>query len=237
MLDFRPHKYALLFPPMGEKELDDLAADIKEKKGVVNPIVLLDGEILDGVQRFTACKRAGIEARFVNWVDFPESVKQIGPLAYVYSQNIPRRHLTTKQRTEHALKLLPLLKEEAKQRQLAALKKGNERPVGVNDTNGKGKATAIAAKMAGVSTSTVERALRSEREEYDGESATDEPSAPDAELHFREVAKDVRDMISKVLRSTDWDFSQRAWLCSKAATKLAALARELSKHEKDETEA
>jgi hypothetical protein len=228
MINFRPHEYALLFPAMSEDDLEKLAADIKEN-GLLNEIVLLDGKILDGVQRDTACKGAGVEPRYVNWDDFPEAVKAIGPLAYVYSQNIPRRHLTIEQRVEHALKLLPLLKEEARQRQLATQFKDGGKPVSVNVAGRKGKATAIAAEIAGVSTSTVERALREERSEPDDP----ESELPEIELHVREFATDVRNMISKILQHhVDWSYRQRAWLCSKAGSKLAMLARELSKQEK-----
>jgi ParB-like chromosome segregation protein Spo0J len=226
MLNFRPHEYALLLPAMGEQDYAELKVSIA-KNGLIDEIVLYEGKILEGVHRFKACKELGIEPRLVNWDDLPEEVKQIGPLAYVYAKNIPRRHLTTEQRTEAALKLLPLLKQEAQERQKAGKTLGPNEP--------KGRATEIAAEMVGVSTSTVKRALREEQSESDG-TPVEEPESdmPEIELHVREFTKDVRDMISKVLHHhTDWSYGQRAWLCSKAGSKLAALARELSKQEKD----
>jgi hypothetical protein len=111
---------------------------------------------------------------------------------------------------------------------LAALKKGAEVPLASID-GPKGKAAAQAAAITGLSTSTVERELRKQREP---ESESPVATLPDSELHFRELAKDVRDMINKVLRHTEWDYRKRAWLCSKAGSKLAALARELSKQDK-----
>jgi hypothetical protein len=223
VLDFRPHDYALLFPPISEKELDELTADIK-KNGLLNAIVLLDGQILDGVQRFTACKRGGVEGRFVNWDDFSDNVKAIGPLTFVISQNLPRRHLPTEQRIEIALKSLPLLKKEAKERM----------SFGASLDASKGKAAAKVAALAGVSTSTIERRLRKQRQWPEPE---DEPAAalPAVEFHFRELAKDVRDAITKVLHTyndPDWPYGKRAWLCRKAASKLSTLAVELSKQER-----
>jgi ParB-like chromosome segregation protein Spo0J len=200
-INFRPHDFALLLPAMSEQDLEKLIADIK-KNGLLDEIVLLDGKILDGVQRDTACKRAGVEPRYVNWDDFPEAIKQIGPLAYVYAKNIPRRHLTTEQRTEAALKLLPLLQEEARQRQLA----------GVSVNEAKGKAAELAAKAVGVSTSTVERALRVQQ---DDKPATEQPPESDlvdevftllrkAKASIREFPVDVAvETVERLVKAVD----------------------------------
>jgi hypothetical protein len=171
MMNFKPHKYALLFPAMSEQEYAELKASIA-KDGLIDEIVLLDGKILEGVHRFRACKELGIEARFVNWDDLPEAIKKIGPLAYACAKNVPRRHLTTEQRVKLALELLPRLKQEAQAREKAGKTLA---------TNGaRGKATEIAAGMVGgVSARTVERALRAEREERDGAPATEQPPESD----------------------------------------------------------
>jgi hypothetical protein len=230
VLDFRPHEYALLMPAMSEQEYADLKASIAEN-GLIDDIVLCDGLILEGVHRDKACRELGmdISTRYENWDDFPESIKKIGPLAYAVAKNLPRRHLTIEQRVKLALELLPLLKKEAQERQKATqFRDGGDRCVS-SETDRKGRATEIAAEMVGVSTSTVERAVRAEREKRDGVPTTEQPPEPDVELYCREAANDVRDMITKVLRHTDWTYKQRAWLCSKAGSKLAALARELSK--------
>lgn len=84
------HPYAEIFPLLESKALDELAADIKEH-GQRQKITLLDGKILDGRNRFMACKKAGIK---------PETCKFTGddPLAFVISANMHRRHLTVEQR-------------------------------------------------------------------------------------------------------------------------------------------
>lgn len=207
---------------MSEQEYIELKADIA-KNGLIDAIVLYEGEILEGVHRFKACKELGVEGRFINWVDLPEAIKKIGLLTYVWSKNVPRRHLTTEVRVERALKLLPRLSAEAKERQLAGERASHE---------AKGKTAKKVGEIAGVSTSTVERYLREQRNsglESELEEAGSAAAPPESEDHFRDLAKDVRDMISKVLRHTDWSYKQRAWLCSKAATKLAALGREIAK--------
>src|SRR5262245_56882290 len=90
------HPYADLFPLMTAEELDALAADIRAN-GLRKPIVLLEGKILDGRNRYKACLIAGVEPRF-------EDYTGDDPLGYVNSENIARRHLTPGQRAMIAAK-------------------------------------------------------------------------------------------------------------------------------------
>jgi ParB-like chromosome segregation protein Spo0J len=53
----KPHPLAALFPKYGAGDLKELAADIKAN-GLQQKIVLLDGQILDGVNRWQACMDA-----------------------------------------------------------------------------------------------------------------------------------------------------------------------------------
>jgi hypothetical protein len=55
------HPAAALFPLMNGEELGALAMDIKEN-GLKEAIVVIDGMILDGRNRFLACRRAGVPA-------------------------------------------------------------------------------------------------------------------------------------------------------------------------------
>jgi ParB-like chromosome segregation protein Spo0J len=84
------HSLANLFPPLEDKELDELAADIREN-GLREPIVTFEGKILDGRNRYLACQRARIEPRF-------EKYTGSNPLALVLSLNLKRRHLDESQR-------------------------------------------------------------------------------------------------------------------------------------------
>lgn len=98
MEEYEFHEHAEFFPLMEEKELDELTEDIK-KNGLLEPIDLLDKKILDGRNRFRACKKAKIEPifRVFNY--------NLNPLDYITSKNIKRRHLTTAQKAEIALKI------------------------------------------------------------------------------------------------------------------------------------
>lgn len=105
------HKLALFFPMASDDELNQMADDIK-KRGLKNKIIVLGDQILDGRNRFEACKRAGIEPTFMEY-------KGNDPLNDVISWNLHRRHLTTSQRSALAVELEPMYAAEAKKRESA----------------------------------------------------------------------------------------------------------------------
>jgi hypothetical protein len=98
--EYEFHPLANLFPLMSEEELDVLARDI-EVNGLTCPIILYEGKILDGRNRYLACKRTGVIPEFCEYLDDT-------PLQFVLSINLHRRHLTTQQRAEIADKLATL---------------------------------------------------------------------------------------------------------------------------------
>jgi phage N-6-adenine-methyltransferase len=75
---------------LADSEVISLAQDI-EKNGQQFPIVLHDGEILDGRNRFRACEHLGIAPEFKEYAGD-------NPLSYVVSLNLHRRHLSESQR-------------------------------------------------------------------------------------------------------------------------------------------
>lgn len=85
------HPLAEIFPPMSEKALAELAEDIRQN-GLRDPIVLLDGQVLDGRNRALACDRLGIEPLTRPWDGKGDA------LHYVISKNLHRRHLNESQR-------------------------------------------------------------------------------------------------------------------------------------------
>lgn len=90
------HEYANLFPMMPEMDLMRLAEDIKEK-GQSDPVITLDGMILDGRNRYKACEINGITPRC-------EEYSGDDPLGFVVSHNLHRRHLSESQRALVAAK-------------------------------------------------------------------------------------------------------------------------------------
>lgn len=96
----RFHEYANLFPMLQGESLEALKQDIREH-GVREPIVFLDGAILDGRNRYMCARDLGIE--------YPRlEFDGANPLAYVISHNLHRRHLTESQRSMVAAKLAKL---------------------------------------------------------------------------------------------------------------------------------
>jgi len=107
------HPAAGLFPMLSAEELQALADDIAAN-GLNNPVVVYEDQVLDGRNRSKACEMAGVSIKTTQWVD-----PGCGPVAYVISQNIHRRHLTATQRAVLAVDLLPQLEEEALSRMAA----------------------------------------------------------------------------------------------------------------------
>jgi ParB-like chromosome segregation protein Spo0J len=124
-----------LFPLLTGAEFDALVADIKAN-GLLQPIVLFDGAILDGRNRYRACLAAGVAPGFVAWHG------RGNPAAYVISQNLHRRHLNESQRAMVAAKLAKL-------------------PVGSNQhASIEAPSQEIAAELLNVSRSAVQRAAK-----------------------------------------------------------------------------
>jgi hypothetical protein len=94
-----PHPLAALFPPISEEELAELGRDIA-LHGQLEPIVLYQGKILDGVNRYRACRRMNREPWTIEFNQ--ERVKRI-PEEYVIAANVQRRHLTPAQRAAIAV--------------------------------------------------------------------------------------------------------------------------------------
>jgi len=105
------HPAAALFPLMDVDgpEFGELVADL-QAHGLLQPIVLHEGKILDGRNRHRACQHAGVAPRFEEWCG--ES-----PTEYVLSLNLHRRHLTDGQRAMIAVDALPMFEAEARARQ------------------------------------------------------------------------------------------------------------------------
>jgi ParB-like chromosome segregation protein Spo0J len=84
------HNYAAIFPMASDEELRRLADDIRTN-GLQEPVVIYEAKILDGRNRATACKMAGVELKTTQYAG-------ADPLAFVISKNARRRHLSISQR-------------------------------------------------------------------------------------------------------------------------------------------
>jgi hypothetical protein len=108
MPDLPFHPAANIFPLMTEADFDGLVDDIR-RHGLREPVALLDGQILDGRNRYRACLLAGVECQTV-------PVAPDDPVAYVLSLNQHRRHLTPAQLAVVAAKAKDVYQAAAKER-------------------------------------------------------------------------------------------------------------------------
>jgi hypothetical protein len=149
---YEVHPAADVFPMMSDEELDALGADIKAN-GLKTPIVFhpTSGEqnllLIDGRNRLEAIERAGITVEKKRNV-LPHYKD---PVSHIISLNIRRRHLTKAQQADL---IVAAVKAGEKPRQDEVVSRGGRGKVNTV----KAKAVKI-AEQAGVSKSTVERAI------------------------------------------------------------------------------
>lgn len=114
---YTDHPIAGLFPLMSESELQELAEDIRAR-GLKDEIVVYQGKILDGRNRYRACLLADVEPRVTSYIG-------TDPIRDVLSWNLHRRHLNVSQRAAIATAALPMLEEQARERKAEAARKLN----------------------------------------------------------------------------------------------------------------
>jgi hypothetical protein len=115
------HPLADIFPLMDGAEFEQLVADIKAN-GLVEPIVVLEGMILDGRNRYRACIEAGVEPTYRPFTGDD-------PAAHVISTNIHRRHLNAEQKGDLIAALLKATPEKS-DRQIAKIARVDHKTVG-----------------------------------------------------------------------------------------------------------
>lgn len=104
------HEVANLFPLLEGEEFQTLVEDIRQN-GQIEPIWMYHGKIVDGRNRYRACRQLGIEPKTREW-DGKGSLVQ-----FVVSLNLHRRHLNESQRGMIAARIKPIFEEEARGRQ------------------------------------------------------------------------------------------------------------------------
>lgn len=127
------HPLCLLMPVMRHDEYKALKLDIKEH-GLLSPIVLFEGKVLDGRHRQQACDELGIKPKTTQ---FKGSYDEAA--AYVMSHNLHRRHLKPSQGARVAADLEEHFADRARERQRAG---------GAAGGKGKGKANLPEASQA-----------------------------------------------------------------------------------------
>ena len=86
------HDLAAAFPLFDGPAFEELCSDI-QANGLKVPIVLFEGKILDGRNRYNACMKTGVAPKF-------DTYDGLDPLGCSYSLNAVRRHLTADQKRQ-----------------------------------------------------------------------------------------------------------------------------------------
>ena len=100
--DYKTHDLAELMPSMGDDEYNGLIDSI-HRQGLLVPITIYEGKILDGRHRYRAAKE--VKYRF-SAKDFVQLPPGIDPEQFVLSTNGPRRNLNREQKKELVVTLL-----------------------------------------------------------------------------------------------------------------------------------
>lgn len=89
-MELTQHPLSAAFPSMTDADFQALKDDI-ENNGQREPVIVLDGMVLDGWHRYRACAELGLPVeKFTFGGD--------DPVAFVLSHNLHRRHLSASQR-------------------------------------------------------------------------------------------------------------------------------------------
>lgn len=100
IFDLPVHPAAEIFPLLDAKAAAELALDI-QRQGLIDPLVIWDGFLLDGRNRRAACKEASVDPRV-------EEFTGEDPVDFIISKNIHRRHLKLGERALLAAELARL---------------------------------------------------------------------------------------------------------------------------------
>ena len=123
--EFDFHPLADIFPLLQSDDLRDLATDIRER-GLIEPITIHEGKILDGRNRYRAAKLVRFNFTERCFRSLPDGMN---PEAFVIGANIHRRHLTAEQKRDLIVKLIKA--DPAKSdRQIAETAKVDNKTVG-----------------------------------------------------------------------------------------------------------
>ena len=117
LTEYHAHELAALLPMIEGHEFDALKADIK-RNGIQQPIVIFEGKILDGRNRYKAAKECGHEFTAANFKDFNGSYADAE--AFVISANIHRRQMTNAQKQDFIKRMIGKY-PEASNRQIARI--------------------------------------------------------------------------------------------------------------------
>lgn len=151
------HPASMIFPMMSDDETDGLVEDI-QKHGLLEAIVLYEGMVLDGRNRLTCCRLAGVKPTF-------DQYHGDDPIQFVISKNKHRRHLTPSQLAMVAARAREVYDAAAKERMKEGQQSGGRghkknSPENLPESLDNGDARDKAGKAVGVSGKSVDYATK-----------------------------------------------------------------------------
>jgi hypothetical protein len=130
-MSYQVHLLADTMPLTSPAEYQELLSNIKVM-GLLEPITRYQDKVLDGRNRLRACEEANIEPKFLDYTGDD-------PAAFVFAKNLKRRHLNQTQTVLALLRMQQLvstLQDEAHERRLRHLQKGNPSSTPSCEANG-----------------------------------------------------------------------------------------------------
>ena len=118
-------EFKTLIPPLSADERAQLEENILTSKKCRDAIILWDGVIIDGHNRYEICTQHGIEFEIVE-VEF---VSRDEAKVWILENQLSRRNLSDAARIELALTMMEMLKEKAKKNLKDGGKKGGSKPL------------------------------------------------------------------------------------------------------------
>lgn len=209
MTKLKVHPLATMFPLLTGKEYESRKQSIKEV-GQLEPILVYQGQIVDGRTRYRICQELGRPPKIEEWTGDPETLWEV-----VVAKAVQNRTLSSGARAVAALAILPQCKAEAKARQ-GARTDLNEPSDNITQMLA-GRAADIAGERLKVSSTYVRKAL--ELAQLIEEGASPEgllERIKQGELQFRTVlavecdttiSEDERQRLREI---TQWEGSRRS---------------------------
>ena len=144
------HPAADLVPRMTDEEFQSLKESIATN-GLIHPIIVHDGKILDGRHRREACRQLDRDPPV-------EDIECDDPAKYVFGANLARRHLNQSQRALIAAGLAEMYKVDGIARRQANLKQSQAADVLDLAHRDEGRSRDRAAEVLGISPALVQKA-------------------------------------------------------------------------------
>jgi len=237
-MDLQFHEIAEWFPLMDEAALQELAADI-QANGQQESIKLYQGKIVDGRNRYNACRLGGIEP----WT---EEVCPEDPVKYVFSRNFHRRDLTPSQRAMVATRMKDYYAALTKEQQRASIDARREEngqinadgaPAKPESATGRyldgGKSSEKAAKLVKVSPRSVDRATKVRKDGIPALGKLVEAGNLDVTKAVRIAAlpRDTQETILEDAKRNDWSPGMMMEEVKRLSPKPRELPRELPREQ------